>query len=177
MPRLALFSFSEKIAAPPASNGARTLAGLVASFVLAAVLAHGAALPEPVMSMIDNRCSSCHNDEDKKGGLDLTSPALLSLTAEPKNFALWVNVFDRVNSGEMPPKPKPRPTSSELSAFTATLAAALTQIDRARIALEGRASRRRLNRYEYENALRDLLHAPWLQVRDALPEDGGGGDA
>ena len=124
------------------------------------------------MSMIDNRCSSCHNDEDKKGGLDLTSPALLSLSAEPKNFALWVNVFDRVNSGEMPPKPKPRPTSSELSAFTATLAAALTQIDRARIAVEGRASRRRLNRYEYENALRDLLHAPWLQVRDALPEDG-----
>ena len=172
MPRLALFSFSEKIAAPPASNGARTLAGLVASFVLAAVFAQGAALPEPVMSMIDNRCSSCHNDEDKKGGLDLTSPALLSLTAEPKNFALWVNVFDRVNSGEMPPKPKPRPTSSELSAFTATLSAALTQIDRARIAVEGRASRRRLNRYEYENALRDLLHAPWLQVRDALPEDG-----
>jgi len=40
------------------------------------------------------------------------------------------------------------------------------------MAREGRATRRRLNRYEYENALRDLLHAPWLQVRDSLPEDG-----
>src|SRR6266853_5347983 len=37
---------------------------------------------------------------------------------------------------------------------------------------KGRATRRRLNRYEYENALRDLLHAPWLQVRNSLPEDG-----
>ena len=36
----------------------------------------------------------------------------------------------------------------------------------------GRATQRRLNRYEYENALRDLLHAPWLQIRDSLPEDG-----
>ena len=40
------------------------------------------------------------------------------------------------------------------------------------MAKEGRATQRRLNRYEYENALRDLLHAPWLQVRDSLPEDG-----
>src|SRR5213075_1763845 len=36
----------------------------------------------------------------------------------------------------------------------------------------GRATRRRMNRYEYENAVRDLLDAPWLQVRDSLPEDG-----
>ena len=37
---------------------------------------------------------------------------------------------------------------------------------------EGRSTQRRLNRYEYENALRDLLQAPWLQVKDSLPEDG-----
>ena len=31
---------------------------------------------------------------------------------------------------------------------------------------------RRLNRYEYENALRDLLNVPWAQVKDKLPLDG-----
>ncbi len=31
---------------------------------------------------------------------------------------------------------------------------------------------RRLNRYEYENYLKDLLQLPWLQIRDMLPEDG-----
>ena len=31
---------------------------------------------------------------------------------------------------------------------------------------------RRLNRYEYENTLKHLLKAPWLQLADRLPEDG-----
>ncbi len=31
---------------------------------------------------------------------------------------------------------------------------------------------RRLNRYEYENTLRDLLDLPWIQIKDRLPEDG-----
>ena len=30
-------------------------------------------LSSEVASFIDQRCSSCHNDEDKKGGLDLTA--------------------------------------------------------------------------------------------------------
>ena len=29
-----------------------------------------------------------------------------------------------------------------------------------------------LNGYEYENALRDLFNAPWLQIKDQFPEDG-----
>lgn len=144
----------------------------VLPFLCAALaLSAGAAEPPaPVLTMIDNRCSSCHNDEDKDGGLDLTT--LRYEPGDAKNFATWVKVFDRVNTGEMPPKKKPRPPAAELTAFTQSLSSVLTEADRMRIAAEGRASRRRLNRYEYENALRDLLHAPWLQVRDSLPEDG-----
>src|SRR5260370_6008270 len=44
--------------------------------------------------------------------------------------------------------------------------------DDQRAATQGRAVLRRLNRYEYENTVRDLLSAPWLQLRDSLPEDG-----
>ena len=141
-------------------------------FLFAALLvtAKAAEPPAPVLAMIDARCSACHNDEDKQGNLDLT--ALAFAPGDAKNFATWVKVFDRVAAGEMPPKPKARPPEPELAAFTRSLSAALLTADRDRVAAEGRASRRRLNRYEYENALRDLLHAPWLQVRDSLPEDG-----
>ena len=45
-------------------------------------------------------------------------------------------------------------------------------MDRSRSQARGRASVRRLNRFEYENSLRELLAAPWLRVADALPEDG-----
>src|SRR4029078_8267960 len=42
----------------------------------------------------------------------------------------------------------------------------------AELAGGARAIRRRLNRHEYENALRDLLGVPWAQVASRLPEDG-----
>ncbi len=72
----------------------------------------------------------------------------------------------------MPPARKPRPAAAEQSAFLHELSATLVASERERIGREGRATQRRLNRYEYENTLRDLLQIPWLQIRDALPEDG-----
>src|SRR5262249_41071201 len=47
----------------------------------------------------------------------------------------------------------------------------LLKADLARIAIDGRAIERRLNRYEYENTLRDLLSLPYLEVKSFLPED------
>src|SRR5205823_6701807 len=88
------------------------------------------------------------------------------------NFSIWVLVHDRVANGEMPPKKKARPDSAVAEGFIKSLASSLAEAEAARAAKEGRATQRRLNRYEYENALRDLLHAPWLQVRNSLPEDG-----
>src|SRR2546430_153408 len=123
-----------------------------------------------VRQFVEKNCVECHDADTKKGGLDLS--ALKFDPANLTNFSRWVLVQDRVSNGEMPPKKKPRPEASELEAFTKSLSLSLVSVEQARMAKEGRATRRRLNRYEYENALRDLLHAPWLQVRDSLPEDG-----
>ena len=88
-----------------------------------------------------------------------------------QNFARWVKIYDRAASGEMPPKKKPRPAASDLAAFTNSLAAILLKTDRERIDAEGRATQRRLNRYEYEDTLGDLLLLPYLEVKSFLPED------
>src|SRR5207248_5263460 len=69
-------------------------------------------------------------------------------------------------------KKKPRPDSAASDAFVKSLSTSLLTAERASLANGGRSTQRRLNRYEYENALRDLLRAPWLQVKDSLPEDG-----
>ncbi len=129
-----------------------------------------AALPPAVLDYTDKYCSSCHNDEDKKGRLDLTSLAL-DLSAQ-SDFATWVKVHDRLQLGEMPPKEKKRPDAAETAAFLGALLGTLITEDRALIASEGRSTQRRLNGYEYENALRDLLNAPWLQIRGQFPDDG-----
>lgn len=131
-----------------------------------------AATPPPAaaQTFIDQHCASCHDDVEKKGGLDLTTLAFEPGNA--RNFATWVNVHDRVSSGEMPPKKKSRPPAGELEQFVGSIASTLTAAERAQLGAQGRATQRRLNRYEYENAVRDLLGAPWLQIRDSLPEDG-----
>src|SRR5437773_6786219 len=127
-------------------------------------------LPRAVRQFLEQHCLECHDVETKKGDLDLT--ALNFDLAIPTNFSKWVLVHDRVSNGEMPPKKKARPEAGELAAFTESLSSSLVSAEQPRLANEGRATQRRLNRYEYENALRDLLHAPWLQIKDSLPEDG-----
>jgi len=151
-------------------SGIRLLFLLAAVSALPAASVHAAALPPAILDYTDKYCSSCHNDEDKSGRLDLTS-LTLDLTAT-SDFAAWVKVHDRLGAGEMPPKEKKRPDAAETAAFLAALRTTLVTHDRDLVAREGRATQRRLNGYEYENALRDLLGAPWLQLRGQFPDDG-----
>lgn len=118
----------------------------------------------------DKYCANCHNDVDKEAELDLTS--LKYQPADPANFQQWVKVYDRLAAGEMPPKKKKRPDATELESFLTTLGSTLAAFEKETVAHEGRATRRRLNGYEYENVLRDLLSAPWLQVKGQFPDDG-----
>ncbi len=68
---------------------------------------------------------------------------------------------------------EPQPPLHAREEFLKNLSHVLVALDNERIARDGRAVNRRLNRYEYENSLRDLLNLPWLlQIRDTLPEDG-----
>jgi hypothetical protein len=118
---------------------------------------------------LEKHCVECHDADAKKGGLDLT--ALRSDLADPKSFDAWVKVYDRTASGEMPPKKKPRPDAAPKSAYLGDLSVLLARQDASRIAAQGRAVERRMNRFEYENAVRDLLQAPWLDLKEILPED------
>lgn len=123
-----------------------------------------------VDKFVGKHCLECHDSDTKKGGLDLS--ALKFDLTDPQAFSTWVRVDDRVTNGEMPPpKKKDRPAPAELKSFTNYVGNALLETDRARIAKEGRAVNRRLNRYEYEETLRDLLSLPYLQVKNFLPED------
>jgi hypothetical protein len=146
---------------------ARTLPALC---LLACAPAVHTAPPAEIAPFLENHCAQCHDADEKKGGLNLD--ALSFDLKDPKAFAAWVKVHDRTAEHEMPPKKKAQPKAEEADVFLKQLAATLITADRARAASEGRATLRRLNRHEYENTLRDLLGAPWLQVKVMLPEDG-----
>jgi hypothetical protein len=134
-------------------------------FLLAVSMPLGAA------QFTDKYCTGCHNSAAKLGGLDLSS--LQFEPDKPANFAEWVKVNDRLRAGEMPPKAiTKRPDLTEQKAFVDDLATRLVAAEKKRSAELGRVTERRLNAYEYENALRDLLRAPWLQIRGQFPDDG-----
>ena len=139
----------------------------------AAAPAKQAAVPADARAFLKANCVACHNAQVTQGGLDLAELLSGSGLSDPKAFARWVSVHDRVRDGEMPPKGStPRPAVAATDRFLKSLAAPMVAADDARARREGRAAWRRMNRNEYENALRDLLDAPWLPIRDMLPEDG-----
>ncbi|WP_414660822.1 DUF1592 domain-containing protein [Horticoccus sp. 23ND18S-11] len=137
---------------------------------VAAASLFGAPAAPLTADFTEKYCAKCHNDIDKEAGLDLTTLAFAP--GDAANFQTWVKVHDRLQAGEMPPKEKARPDGTETTTFLQSLATTLTKQEREKIAREGRATRRRLNGYEYENTLRDLFNAPWLQIKGQFPDDG-----
>ncbi len=121
-------------------------------------------------AFLQKNCAMCHSSSYPAARLDLTK--LDYEPANPDNFAIWVKVHDRVSAGEMPPAGMPRPATGSLSEFLNRLSAALTNYEHGVAAERGRAGLRRLNAYEYENAIRDLLGVPWAQIKSKLPQDG-----
>lgn len=143
-----------KPATPPSATPAATLAINKA--------------PAAIDTFIQAHCVDCHDAESKKGNLNLEALGFDPMS--PLNQSVWAKVHDRVAAGEMPPKGKLPP--AEKASFEKNLSTAMVAADVTRVTTAGRSTQRRLNRYEYENAVRDLLGAPWLSLRDSLPEDG-----
>jgi hypothetical protein len=130
----------------------------------------GIALSAPPSEFFAAHCVTCHDADSKKGGLDLTA-----LTFDPvntDNFGTWVKVHDRVTSGEMPPKNKPRPPAADVAATTRTIHDDLVAAERKAAAADGKTRLRRMTRAEYENTIRDLFDMPGIPLQIDLPPDG-----
>ena len=124
--------------------------------------AHGA--------LIGRYCATCHNDRLKTGGLVL-DPALLSQVGENvENVELWEKVVVKLRNGAMPPPGASRPDQPSIDAFADWLEAALDTSGRERMDPGRTAAFHRLNRTEYQNAIRDLL-ALDVDVASQLPAD------
>jgi len=126
--------------------------------------------PISAAPLLKASCVPCHNASDPKGGLDLTS--LKHDFKNPDNYATWVRIHDRTRNGEMPPKGTLKVSPDQRAKLVAGIAASLTAYDDIRTRTQGRSTWRRMNREEYENTVRDILGAPWLQIKEMLPEDG-----
>jgi len=140
------------------------------SLATAVLLTSFVAAAERPTSFFEKHCLQCHDAANKQAGLDLS--ALRFEPNDPQNFAKWVKVHDRIETGEMPPAKRPRPKPAELTATVDSLRDMLVKAEQARYAEEVRTGLRRLTRAEYENTVRDLFDMPGLNLQGELPADG-----
>ncbi len=124
-------------------------------------------LPEPFFKA---HCLECHDKASHEGGLDLSSLKFEPTNAE--NFAKWVKIHDRIESGEMPPKQSKRPAGTDVAEVTKSLKTTLIAAEQAKLKGEGQTGVRRLTKAEYENTIRDLFDMPGIALQGNLPADG-----
>jgi hypothetical protein len=156
------------------------LAGATAALLLSAhvkILAQqdnaASAGPSPASSQrqfLDRYCATCHNGRVKAGGLSLVAVDLSRPGARPE---LWEKVARKVRTGVMPPPNMPQPPEAERLAMLTRLEASLDAAWAAKPNPGRTETLRRLNRTEYQNAIRDLL-ALDIDAASLLPADESG---
>ena len=121
-------------------------------------------------AFFEKHCFECHNENLKEGDLNLA--AFKFDLANADNFARWVKLHDRIESGEMPPKKNKRPDEAEKTSALKSISSSLIAAEKKKFAAEGRTAVRRLTRAEYENTIRDLFDLPGIALQGNLPADG-----
>jgi mono/diheme cytochrome c family protein len=115
---------------------------------------------------IERYCVTCHNERLKTGGLTLDPDSLRDVAARGDQFE---RVIRKLRAGLMPPAGAPRPGDDGLNGLAGWLEG---ELDRAAAVSPnpGRPMLHRLNRTEYANAIRDLLHLD-VDPSTLLPPD------
>ncbi|RPF84436.1 MAG: DUF1587 domain-containing protein, partial [Roseibacillus sp. TMED18] len=123
-----------------------------------------------VGALLKQHCHDCHGREKTKGKVDLTS--YRSWEDLEKNPELIENLIEVVGKNEMPPEDSKQPTATQREAMLLGLEKAFKS------AMAHRKSvtplrLRRMNRYEYGNAVRDLFDLKsWVySINDRIIRD------
>ncbi len=125
-------------------------------------------LDEPARPFLAQHCQGCHAGDKPKGKFRLET--LTQDFNDKANRERWLAVSEKVQSGAMPPKEKPRPPQKDVTALTDWIRGRVETAEGTRIAKQGRVPIRRLNRAEYENTVRDLLGVD-IDLKEVLPSD------
>ncbi|WP_425614373.1 DUF1592 domain-containing protein [Anatilimnocola sp. NA78] len=125
-------------------------------------------VPAPAIIFLKEHCLDCHTGRSAESGLDLTK--LGADLHDKKTEHFWIRIFDRVQSGEMPPKDSERPPAEATKKFLQATGNWIRETQVARQAKVGRVQSRRLTRREIERSLHDLLGID-IPLADQLPEE------
>ncbi len=120
--------------------------------------------------LLCNALLRCHNDSTHEGDfrIDDMPQSIDDLSFGPR----WSRAYERIISGEMPPKEEPQPSPKERYDATEWISLGIQAWDSAQNAKLERVSFKRLTREEYVNTIQDLLGYTYHPTDPGgLPED------
>lgn len=126
-----------------------------------------AVVPSATNQFLQANCLDCHNGDNAEAGFDLGE---LKQSVSSENFDRWVEVYDRVASGEMPPAEMPEPSRSEVDQFVASTKAILHDQQQQEFDQLGRVQGRRLSHLQLERSLHDTLGID-IPLQTLMPEE------
>jgi hypothetical protein len=132
-----------------------------------AVQATGSAGDTDSRQLLNRYCVGCHSDRLKTADLSLQSVDVDNI---PGDAPTWEKVLRKVRAGAMPPVGRPRPDAAASTRFASRIEDALNRAAAAKPNPGRTASFHRLNRVEYQNAIRDILGLD-IEVAGLLPGD------
>ncbi len=115
-------------------------------------------------------CLTCHNDTLAARGTVPVAFEHLDLANIGADAEIWEQVIRKMRAGVMPPAGRPRPDASASERFVSWLETTLDASATVRPNPGRTQAFHRLNRAEYRNAVRDLLHLD-VDVSELLPAD------
>lgn len=146
---------------PHQSEGIRGIFGTAVCGTMAVVCLLSsicsAAPPTDPQERFEHYCFNCHDEDEKKGDLDLS--AVLDKTDFDGNW-----VFENLITGKMPPSNKKQPTAAEREKMLAWLAS--------RQPAHPARDFRRISRHEFVTSVNDLLGSD-IDLVAEIPEDRG----
>src|SRR5271163_3977692 len=116
-------------------------------------------------AILKQYCVGCHSPQVKSGGLVLATQDLANLAA---HAATYEKVVRKLRAGVMPPAGLPRPPKAAYDRFASWLETELDSASAANPNAGRTEALHRLNRAEYQNAIRDLLGLD-INTADLLP--------
>ena len=121
-------------------------------------------------AMLDRYCVTCHNQRLATAGLKLDEADV----ANPVEGAeIWEKVVRKLRTGMMPPSNMPQPSTDDRQALLSWLETSLDKAAASKPNPGRTETLRRLNRTEYQNAIRDLLSVD-IDAASLLPADESG---
>ena len=121
-----------------------------------------------IVPFVEKHCVQCHGEKKTKG--DLSLHTFKDDESILKANKIWLTVVEKVRSGEMPPKGKPRPSPQEIEQFEKGVKGVFERYARSGKRDPGRVTMRRLSKFEYQTTIRDLLGVR-IPLADDFPGD------